>query len=88
MSNWVQQLKALSGLGFSTFMLGSAAYKSVYFVDTGHKAFKFNKFSGVGQVTFLEGYHLRVPWFERPVIYNVRSTPRSFTSATGSKDLQ
>ena len=36
----------------------------------------------------MEGYHFRVPWFERPIIYSVRSTPRSFTSATGSRDLQ
>ena len=29
-----------------------------------------------------------LPWFERPVIYDVRSHPHNFKSATGSKDLQ
>jgi len=44
---------------------------SLYFVDTGHQALKFNKLTGVGSLTYKEGYHLMVPWFERPIIYNV-----------------
>ena len=42
-------------------------------VDTGHKAFKFNKFSGVMENTYKEGYHLKFPWLEKQVIYNVKS---------------
>ena len=29
-----------------------------------------------------------LPWFERPIIYDVRAHPQSFKSITGSKDLQ
>lgn len=28
------------------------------------------------------------PWFERPIIYDVRSHPKNFESQTGSRDLQ
>ena len=35
-----------------------------------------------------EGTHLMVPWFERPVIYDVRARPNVITSTSGSRDLQ
>ncbi len=35
-----------------------------------------------------EGTHLMVPWFERPIIYDVRAKPVNIQSASGSKDLQ
>jgi SPFH domain / Band 7 family len=31
---------------------------------------------------------LRIPWFETPVIYDVRARPRIISSLTGTKDLQ
>ena len=42
-------------------------------VNTGEKGFKFNKVSGVRDRTFKEGYHLKAPWFEKEIIYNVKS---------------
>jgi len=42
-------------------------------VDTGHKAFLFNKYSGVKEVTYREGLHFRIPLLEEPVIYNVKT---------------
>ncbi|THD26482.1 Mitochondrial prohibitin complex protein 2 [Fasciola hepatica] len=30
----------------------------------------------------------RIPWFQYPIIYDIRSKPRKITSPTGSKDLQ
>ena len=29
-----------------------------------------------------------MPWFQYPIIYDIRSRPRKITSPTGSKDLQ
>jgi prohibitin 2 len=57
-------------------------------VDTGHKAIKFSKISGVGSQSYKEGWHLMLPWFERPIIYDVRTHPTVINSVTGSKDLQ
>jgi regulator of protease activity HflC (stomatin/prohibitin superfamily) len=51
----------------------SVGKASVYYVNTGEKAFKFNKVSGVRETTYKEGYHLKAPWFEREIIYNVKS---------------
>ena len=34
------------------------------------------------------GTHLMIPWFETPIIYNVRAKPRNVASLTGTKDLQ
>lgn len=36
----------------------------------------------------LEGTHIRIPWFETPIIYDVRAKPRNVASLTGTKDLQ
>ena len=35
-----------------------------------------------------EGTHILVPWFMRPIIYDVRAKPRMIQSMTGSRDLQ
>jgi prohibitin 2 len=34
------------------------------------------------------GTHIRIPWFETPIIYDVRAKPRNVASLTGTKDLQ
>lgn len=35
-----------------------------------------------------EGTHFMMPWFERPIIYDVRARPYLVESTTGSHDLQ
>lgn len=35
-----------------------------------------------------EGWHLKMPYFERQIIYDVRTHPKQIQSRTGSKDLQ
>ena len=37
---------------------------------------------------YAEGTHIMVPWFERPIIYDVRARPSLIQSTSGSKDLQ
>lgn len=37
---------------------------------------------------YAEGTHLMVPWFERPIIYDVRARPSLINSQSGSRDLQ
>lgn len=46
------------------------------------------RLSGIQDDIVDEGYHFRVPWFQRPIIYDVKAKPHLFTSATGTKDLQ
>merc|ERR1719159_768315 len=57
-------------------------------VEGGHRAVMFHRFGGVQQRVRNEGTHLIVPWFMRPIIYDVRAKPRMIQSMTGSRDLQ
>ncbi|OAA64932.1 prohibitin-2 [Cordyceps fumosorosea ARSEF 2679] len=36
----------------------------------------------------VDGTHINIPWFETPVVYDVRAKPRNVASLTGTKDLQ
>ena len=47
-----------------------------------------NRFGGMSSTVVGEGTHFKLPWLQRPYIYNVRSTPRNIKSITGSRDLQ
>eukprot|EP01007_Sphenomonas_quadrangularis_P000253 NODE_1093_length_1007_cov_40.877871_g908_i0.p1 GENE.NODE_1093_length_1007_cov_40.877871_g908_i0~~NODE_1093_length_1007_cov_40.877871_g908_i0.p1 ORF type:complete len:295 (-),score=46.46 NODE_1093_length_1007_cov_40.877871_g908_i0:71-955(-) len=67
---------------------GWAIYKSMFNVDGGYRAVKFNVFSGMSDSVYAEGTHFLVPWLERPIIYNVRTQASEISSATGSRDLQ
>ncbi|XP_013927002.1 PREDICTED: prohibitin-2 [Thamnophis sirtalis] len=71
---------------------GAAAYgirESVFTVEGGQRAIFFNRIGGVQQDTILsEGLHFRIPWFQYPIIYDIRARPRKISSPTGSKDLQ
>ncbi|WCJ30898.1 prohibitin 1 [Euphorbia peplus] len=65
-----------------------AAANSLYNVEGGHRAIVFNRLIGVKDKVYPEGTHLIVPWFERPVIYDVRARPHLVESTSGSRDLQ
>jgi len=61
---------------------------SIYNVDGGHRAIKYTRLHGVGKEVYPEGTHFMIPWFETPIIYDIRAKPRSIASLTGTKDLQ
>ncbi|KAJ8749230.1 hypothetical protein K2173_018706 [Erythroxylum novogranatense] len=65
-----------------------AASNSLYNVEGGHRAIVFNRLVGVKDKVYPEGTHLMIPWFERPVIYDVRARPHLVESTSGSHDLQ
>uniref|UniRef100_A0A7S1XDV1 Prohibitin n=1 Tax=Compsopogon caeruleus TaxID=31354 RepID=A0A7S1XDV1_9RHOD len=75
---------ALAGAGV---LVGAYRY-GLYNVDGGHRAVIFNKISGVRDEVYGEGTHVRVPFLDVPVIYDVRAKPRVVQSLTGSRDLQ
>lgn len=39
-------------------------------------------------LSYYLGTHFVIPWFETPIIYDVRARPRNVSSLTGTKDLQ
>jgi prohibitin 2 len=71
--------------------VGAAAYgisQSLYTVEGGHRAIMFNRIGGIQDDVYSEGLHFRIPWFQYPIIYDIRSKPRKISSPSGSKDLQ
>ncbi|UYV81872.1 PHB2 [Cordylochernes scorpioides] len=57
-------------------------------VEGGHRAIIFNRIGGIQSDIYSEGLHFRIPWFQYPIIYDIRAKPRKIASPTGSKDLQ
>ncbi|KAH7685071.1 prohibitin 2 protein [Dioscorea alata] len=64
------------------------ALNSLYNVEGGHRAIVFNRLQGIKDKVYPEGTHLIIPWFERPIIYDVRARPHLVESTSGSRDLQ
>ena len=57
-------------------------------VEGGQRAIIFSRLGGIQEDIMSEGLHFRLPWFQSPIIYDIRSRPRKISSPTGSKDLQ
>lgn len=83
---------------------GYALMNCLFTVEGGHRAIVFNRIVGIkNQAPILpvtpnrlrsvlqiygEGTHFMLPWFERPIDYDVRAKPNVISSTSGSKDLQ
>jgi len=77
----VTALAVAGGLAYGT-------YNSVYTVPGGHRAIMFNRLVGMKELVYFEGLNFNIPWFERPIIYDIRTRPVNLQTLTGSKDLQ
>lgn len=89
----ISQAAASSGAplvaGFGVLLGGGyLAKNAMYTVDAGHRAIKYNRLTGLGKDSYREGLHFLLPWFERPIIYDIRARPHTMSSLTGSRDLQ
>lgn len=68
--------------------LGYGAYNSMYTVPGGHRAIVFNRVVGMKDTIYSEGLNFNIPWFESPVVFDIRTRPVNLQTLTGSKDLQ
>lgn len=61
----------------------------VYFfanlVDGGQRAVIFDRFTGVKPDVIGEGTHFLIPYCQKPIFFDIRSTPRTINTITGSK---
>merc|ERR1712093_636942 len=82
--------KIIGGSGaFVVLVIGGITFRNCLFnVDGGHRAIKYSRLHGIKPEVYPEGTHLILPWFEHPIIYDVRAKPRNIASLTGTKDLQ
>lgn len=78
----------LGGLIIGGGALLYGASNSLFNVEGGHRAIVFNRITGIKEDVYEEGTHLMLPWFDRPIIYDVRTRPKVVQSQSGSKDLQ
>uniref|UniRef100_A0A0N4Z1U7 Prohibitin n=1 Tax=Parastrongyloides trichosuri TaxID=131310 RepID=A0A0N4Z1U7_PARTI len=81
-------LGRLGQIGVGLALVGSAAQSALFNVDGGERAVIFDRFSGVHKTVQGEGTHFVIPWLQKPIIFDIRSTPRAVSTITGSKDLQ
>ncbi|HLG24123.1 MAG TPA: prohibitin family protein [Candidatus Nanoarchaeia archaeon] len=63
-------------------------WNSFFVVGAGYKGVIFNSFYGVKEKTFEEGMHLKIPFFEKPYRFEVRTRVFHAQAAAASKDLQ
>lgn len=75
---------ALAGAG----LLAYGASHSFFSVGGGQRAVMFNRVTGMKSTIYNEGLNFNIPWFERPIIYDIRTRPCNLQTLTGSKDLQ
>ena len=68
--------------------LAYGTYNSLYTVQGGHRAVVFNRVVGMKDTVYGEGLNFNIPWFEHPVIFDIRTRPVNLQTLTGSKDLQ
>ncbi|EOY02671.1 hypothetical protein QUC31_018042 [Theobroma cacao] len=81
----------LTNLARAAFGLGAAATvlnSSMYTVDGGQRAVLFDRVRGVMEKTVGEGTHFLIPWLQKPFIFDIRTKPHTFSSVSGTKDLQ
>ncbi|KAK8481453.1 hypothetical protein V6N13_024086 [Hibiscus sabdariffa] len=76
--------RAALGLGAGASVLNA----SMYTVDGGQRAVIFDRLRGVLDKTADEGTHFLIPWLQKPFIYDIRMKPHTFSSVSGTKDLQ
>ncbi|KAF1333145.1 Prohibitin-2, partial [Globisporangium splendens] len=79
---------ALVQLAAFTGAAAYGVYHSIYNVPAGHRAVVYSRIDGVGPAVMEQGTHFVVPWLQRPIIFDVRTRPRTYASLTGTKDLQ
>ena len=76
--------RAALGLGVAATALNS----SLYTVDGGQRAVIFDRIRGILDETVGEGTHFLIPWLQKPFIFDIRTKPHTFSSVSGTKDLQ
>jgi len=88
-SKLIPALGFLAKVSAGAAVLGFMGSQALYVVPPGHRSLHFSRFGGgVLPEEHNEGMHFVVPWFQKPHIIDVRTTPYVIRTDTGTKDLQ
>jgi len=63
-------------------------FGSFFVVGPGQKGVIFNTFTGIKDITYDEGLHFKLPFFEKPYKFEVRTRIFKDKASAASKDLQ
>lgn len=75
-------ITALALIGLGTY----GAYHSMVTVQPGHQGVIYNRFSGLDERSSLkEGLNFVIPWFQRAVVFDIRTRPQPIDTTSGSK---
>ncbi|KAI0643123.1 band 7 family-domain-containing protein [Trametes meyenii] len=77
-----------TGGGLLLALVGGGFALNASLFNASNAANELSRLNGVKDEVYPEGTHLMVPWFETPIVYDIRAKPRSIASLTGTKDLQ
>ncbi|PVH16433.1 prohibitin-1 [Candidozyma duobushaemuli] len=81
-------LDRISSLALPAGLAFAVLQSAMYDVEGGKRAVIFDRLSGVKSRVIGEGTHFVIPWLQKPIIYDVRTKPKTIATTTGSKDLQ
>jgi len=80
-------VSGIAAAAYGTYQYGDSI-TPFYNVVGGQRAVIYNRISGVDMITKAEGMHFKLPWFDRPTIFNVKYEPYLLRTMSGSNDLQ
>eukprot|EP01039_Chlorochromonas_danica_P012528 gene12528-14353_t len=80
---------AFAGVLLALGAAGYGGYHSMVTIQPGHSGIVYNRMGGLDEKTVLtEGLNFVVPWFQRAIVYDMRTRPQPIDTQSGSKDLQ
>jgi len=78
-------LITIAGLGLA----GYGLFHSMVTIQPGYKGVIYNRIGGLANKAELkEGLNFVIPWFQRAVVFDIRTRPQPIDTQSGSKDLQ
>eukprot|EP01083_Nonionella_stella_P095828 269141_1 len=80
--------RRIAGGAVALGTLGFIGQTALFNVDAGHRAFIFDRYKGCRVTEYDEGTHFLIPILQFPIVYDMRTRPRSITTMTGTRDLQ
>jgi prohibitin 1 len=84
----IKALETLARWALPIGIAASGAQYAMYNVEGGQRAVIFDRVRGVLPGEVGEGTHFLLPWWQRAIIFDVRTKPRTISTSTASKDMQ
>ncbi|CAF1344590.1 unnamed protein product [Rotaria sordida] len=85
---YTQEFSVLGRIDIGLGIGGGVINCMLYNVDDGHQDVIFDHFQGVKLDVIEEGTHFMISWLHRPIIFDIRTRPRSVPSITEIKDIK